>query len=155
MGTGRDATARARKARRLPRRLVVAVVCAAGILVTNFPAMTLFHQRRALAAERSQLASLSAQNRSLTQEQQRLSDPSEVEQLARQDFQLVQPGEQVYSVLPPSASGATSSGGSSATGVSQGDPGLQAPVPPADAPGAGGGGTSGTSPAGAGSTGGG
>jgi len=99
------------------------------ILVAWFPAAALLTQRRALAATSGQLNALLRQDQALAQERRALNDPAEIQRLARQQYQLVSPGEQAYQVLPPSSA----AGGASAAAPYPGDPGNQAPVAPSAA----------------------
>ncbi len=113
------------------RRSVVAligsVVAAAVILVAWFPAGALIDQHRTLAETSSSLDHLKIENRALKVESKNLSTPSEIARIARQQFQLIAPGEQAYQVLPPPGT----AGG--ATDPYSGDPGNSAPVSPSAA----------------------
>jgi hypothetical protein len=100
--------------------LTVAVLVAAAW----FPAAALYHQHQQLSATSAQLARLRAQDAALGQEEQRLKSPAEVARIARQQYELVAPGQQVYEVVPPSGA---------ATASYAGDPGLQPPVSPSGA----------------------
>ena len=101
-----------------------AAVFAVVVVAAWFPADALYHQHQQLSAGSSQLDQLRRQNDALRQESARLESPAEVARLARQQYQLVDPGQQVYEVLPPpSATG----------GADAGDPGQQAPVTPSGA----------------------
>ena len=64
------------------------------------------------------------------QEKQQLNSKAEIHSLARQDYQLVDPGQTAYNVLPPNSQ-STKNGSSSVTG----DPGNQPVVAPANAAG--------------------
>ncbi len=110
---------------RRSRLLVVAAAVAAVVVVAAwFPADALYHQHQQLSSSTSQLDTLQRQNDALRQEARRLESPAEVARIARQQYQLVDPGQQVYEVLPaPSASGGTDAG----------DPGQQPPVTPSGA----------------------
>jgi len=94
------------------------------ILVAWFPATALYHQHQQLASTSERLQQLDQQNTALAQEKERLSSPSEVARIARQQYLLVEPGQQAYEVLPPN--------GSNAAGdiPYPGDPALQGPVAP-------------------------
>ncbi len=80
-----------------------------------------------MAAASAQLASLRSQDRALAAEQAKLTSPTEIAKLAREQYQLVQPGQRLVQVLPPSGSPSSSSSGASPY---PGDPGLAAPVQP-------------------------
>jgi cell division protein FtsB len=110
-------------------RLVLAgaVIVAAVVLFAWFPAGSLLTQRSSLTATQNQLSALHAQDAALAQEQKNLSDSSEIGRIAREQYQLVSPGQQAYEVLPPS--GSASSGTPYA-----GDPGSSGPVAPSATP---------------------
>ncbi|HEX3334209.1 MAG TPA: septum formation initiator family protein [Acidimicrobiales bacterium] len=104
--------------------LLGAVVLAAVIMFAWFPASSLLSQRSNLAGTAAGLASLHTQDRALAQEKKSLSDTGEIGRIAREQYQLVSPGQQAYEVLPPS--------GAAATGTPySGDPGSRGPVTPA------------------------
>lgn len=115
-----DATRRARLV------LVGAVVVSAVVLVAWFPASSLFHQRSDLASAQAQLDTLHSQDAALAQEKKNLNDSAEIGRIAREQYQLVSPGQQAYEVLPPT--GSTASGTPYA-----GDPGSNGPVTPSAA----------------------
>lgn len=109
--------------------VVVAAVFAAVVLVTSFPASGLLDQHRQLTAANAAVHRLRSENKALTVEQQQLNSKAEIQRLARLSYQLVDPGQTAYNVLPP---GAQSTGkGGSVTG----DPGNQPLVAPANAAG--------------------
>ncbi len=85
-------------------------------------------QRHQLSTQSAALASLRQENRALSNEHQLLGSNAEIERLAREDYQLVTPGQTVYEVLPPA--GATT--GASRTSPAS-DPGFKPPVAPANA----------------------
>jgi cell division protein FtsB len=107
--------------------LLGAVFLSAVVLFAWFPAGSLLSQRSALGSTQSQLATLHQQDAALRQEKKNLSDASEIGRIARQQYQLVNPGQQAYEVLPPS--GAATPGTSYA-----GDPGSKGPVAPSATP---------------------
>ncbi len=79
-----------------------------------------------LAGTEAQLSTLHSQDAALAQEQKNLSDAGEIGRIAREQYQLVGPGQQGYEVLPPPGS---SAGGSPYAG----DPGTGGPVTPSAA----------------------
>jgi hypothetical protein len=103
--------------------LAGAAVLSAGILVAWFPAGALYHQRASLTASQIQLAQLHSQDAALTQERKELSSNSEISRIARQQYQLVNPGQEAFEILPPAGTG-------SPTAPFAGDPGTQGPVAP-------------------------
>jgi len=103
------------------------VVLSAVVLFAWFPAGSLLSQRSTLNSAQSQLATLHRQDVALAQEKKNLSDATEIGRIARQQYQLVNPGQQAYEVLPPS--GAATPGTSYA-----GDPALNGPVAPSATP---------------------
>ena len=121
---GRAARAEADAGTRRARLwLLGAVIMAAVIVFAWFPVGSLLSQRSNLSGTEAELASLHKQDGALAQEKKSLSDAGEIGRIAREQYQLVSPGQQAYEVLPPS--GATS-GGSPYTG----DPGSRRPVAP-------------------------
>ncbi len=100
----------------------VAATAALLMMVAWFPLSPLLAQRHDIAATQAQLSDLGRQDKALAREQAKLSDPTEIGRLARQQYQLVQPGQKLVQVLPPS--GAPSALGGAPT---PGDPG-QAPL---------------------------
>jgi cell division protein FtsB len=114
-------------ARRRSQLMVLgSIVLSAAIVVAWFPGRALLHQRSSLAAAQAQLATLHAQDSALAREAHNLGDASEIGRIARQEYQLVSPGQQPYEVLPPS--GAASAGTPYA-----GDPGVRGPSTPSAA----------------------
>jgi cell division protein FtsB len=114
-------------ARRRPRLILLgAIVLSAAIVVAWFPGKALLHQRSSLAAAQAQLATLHAQDAALAHEARQLGSASEIGRIARQQYQLVTPGQQPYEVLPPA------SGPSTGTPYA-GDPGIGAPTAPSAA----------------------
>jgi cell division protein FtsL len=107
--------------------LLGAIVVSAVALFAWFPAGNLLTQRSTLANTQSQLATLHQQDAALAQEKKNLSDSGEIGRIARQQYQLVNPGQQAYEVLPPS--------GSASPGTAySGDPGSTGPVAPSATP---------------------
>ncbi len=107
--------------------VIGAAAASAVVVLAWFPASALLHQRQAIAAASTQLSQLSRQDQALVREQARLNSPAEIERIARQQYQLVSPGQQAYQVLPP----ADASTG--ATAPFPQDPGFQPPVSPSAA----------------------
>jgi cell division protein FtsB len=92
------------------RRLVPFVVLIAliGLLfVAVFPTRTWLAQRRERAEALEQLHVLDEQNQILTSRVEALHSDDEIERLAREQYNLVRPGEEAYALLPPPGSTAT------------------------------------------------
>lgn len=87
-------------------RLAVKTFLAALLLVGAaylfvFPARTYLAQKHQIALQERTISVLRAENTKLSGEKKALQDSSTIEQLARQDYGLVKPGQQAYMVLPP------------------------------------------------------
>jgi cell division protein FtsB len=81
--------------------LFIVVVVLAGItLLAVFPVRTYFAQRHDLAASSERVKVLSTENRQLSDRVARLHTDAEIERLARQEYDLVKPGEEAYAILP-------------------------------------------------------
>ncbi len=103
---------------------------AVAVLATSFPFGSLLAQHKQLAAAAAQLSALRHENGVLAEQQRQLATNSELGRIAREDYQLVAPGQTLFDILPPAgAAGSTGAGGTSI-----GDPGSQPLVAPADAP---------------------
>ena len=80
---------------------VVAAVVAIGVLfVAVFPTRTWLAQRRDLEDTERRLTVLAAENAELTDRVQRLNTDAEIERLAREQYNLVRPGEEAFAILP-------------------------------------------------------
>lgn len=110
--------------------LALAALFSLAILGTSFPASALLAQHHQLSAASGQLSAVQKENRSLAEQERQLSSKSDIDRLARQDYQLVQPGQTLYDVLPPSGKSIATAPG----GFASGDPGDQPLVDPANAP---------------------
>ena len=86
---------------------VGAVVASAIVLFAWFPAGSLLSQRADLHGTEAELHALHAQDSALTQENKNLSDAGEIGRIAREQYQLVSPGQQAYEVLPPAGAAAS------------------------------------------------
>ena len=65
-----------------------------------FPTRSYLDQRDQVSDAEQRLAVLEEQNAALAEQLDQLSTPEEVERLAREEYNLVRPGEEAYSVLP-------------------------------------------------------
>ena len=85
---------------------VLVVVVLIGLLfVAVFPTRTWLAQRQETAAATEQLQVLTKENSKLATRVKALQSDDEIERLAREQYNLVKPGEEAYALLPgPSAS---------------------------------------------------
>lgn len=70
------------------------------LFVVGFPFHTYLQQRDSISATESQVQRLARDNAALRGEVRRLNTDSELERLARQEYGLVAPGDQAYTLLP-------------------------------------------------------
>lgn len=68
-----------------------------------FPARTYLSQKDQIALQERTIAVLRAQDSKLSGEKAALQQDSTIEQIARQDYGLVKPGQQAFMVLPAAA----------------------------------------------------
>ena len=95
---------RARRVRRLVGPVLVTVLFLGVLLGGVFPTRTWLAQRSATEGAEEQLAVLREQNDVLEERVALLHRDTEIERLAREQYNLVRPGEEAYAVLPPPAS---------------------------------------------------
>jgi cell division protein FtsL len=107
--------------------LVGSVVVSVIMLAVWFPLSPLVSQRSQLAAASAELSQLKSQDKALQHEQSTLTASGDISRLAREQYQLVQPGQRLVQVLPPSGAPAQSGAGQAPY---PGDPGLTKPVAP-------------------------
>jgi len=79
---------------------LVVLVLVGLLLVAILPTRTLIQQRHDTKAAVAELRELRSRNEELADRARRLRDPREIEQLAREQYGLVRPGEEPYVVLP-------------------------------------------------------
>lgn len=82
---------------------LVAVMCLVIWTWGVLPARNYMSQRKEVAQLTEELAERKASNSNLEQEIVRLSTDEEVERMAREDFNLIYPGEEAYLILPAPA----------------------------------------------------
>jgi hypothetical protein len=99
----------------------LAVVTSLVMLAAWFPLSTLWHQQAQIDATSSQTALIRQQQRALSDEAKSISSKAAATLLARQQYQLVAPGQSLIEVLPGRQAGSTTVGG---------DPGSQPLVAP-------------------------
>jgi len=104
----------------------LAVVTAVAMLAGWFPLTTLIHQQSQLDAARAQINAVQQQQAALEQQARTINTRAAATQLAREQYQLVAPGQSLIQVLPGIGTGFVSQ--------STGDPGLQPLVSPSSAP---------------------
>jgi cell division protein FtsB len=76
-----------------------AALCAL-LAVTVFPTSTFLEQRADTKEGQQRLDVLRAQNEAYEERIDRLETPEEIERIAREQYNLVFPGEEAYAVLP-------------------------------------------------------
>lgn len=106
--------------------LPLAIATAAFMLYAWFPIGTLIHQQSQIDAVTAQISAVKQQEHSLKVQAKSVSSTAVATQLAREQYQLVNPGQSLIQVLPGNGSGQVSQ--------STGDPGLQPLVSPSSAP---------------------
>jgi cell division protein FtsL len=90
---------------RAPRRrllwITLASVTIVGLLfIAVYPTRTYLAQRSALQKAQHQLEVLQTENTKLDQQAADLNTDSRIETIAREDYNLVRPGEEAYAILP-------------------------------------------------------
>lgn len=90
---------------RTPRRRLLWVLLASvtiiGVLFIGvYPTRTYFAQRSALQKAQHQLDVLQTENAKLDQQAADLNTDSRIETLARENYNLVRPGEEAFAILP-------------------------------------------------------
>jgi cell division protein FtsB len=65
-----------------------------------FPTRTYLEQRRSVTAARQRVHVLAEQNQQLAARVQKLNTDAEIERIAREQYNLVRPGEEAYAILP-------------------------------------------------------
>jgi Septum formation initiator len=106
----------------VPLALVTAVVIVAGW----FPASALWHQQAQINTTSAQIKSLQHQEQSLEQASKTADSSAAAVELAREQYQLVAPGQSLIQVLPENSAGEVT--------ASSADPGFQPLVNPSAAP---------------------
>ena len=87
-----------------PPRLVWAILAGAvliAVLVLGvFPTRSYVRQRDEIEREKAKLAVLTRENARLASRVEELQTDAEIERLAREQYNLVKPGEEAYAILP-------------------------------------------------------
>jgi cell division protein FtsB len=105
--------------------LPLAVLTAGFMLVVWFPMSSLWHQQSVLNAASAQIQQVQRQEASLKSQSKALDTKAAATQLAREQYQLVSPGQSLIQVLPGDSAGGVS--------PSSADPGNQPLVSPSEA----------------------
>lgn len=105
----------------VPLALVTAMVMLAGW----FPLTALWHQQSVISSTAAQIAAVKQQEQAFRLQNKSVSSASAETALAREQYQLVSPGQSLIQVLPGNGSGRVLQ--------STGDPGLQPLVSPSSA----------------------
>jgi cell division protein FtsB len=77
---------------------IVVVVVVMGVFI--FPTRTWLQQRHQLAQTAQEVRLLDQQNAALSAQASKLQTDAEVERLARQQYELVRPGDEVFAIGP-------------------------------------------------------
>ena len=88
--------------------LPLSVLAAVAIVAVAFPFQTLWRQQQALDAAAAQITQLHRQSSVLTAQAKSVATESAAIAMAREDYQLVMPGQRLIQVLPGDSSGAVS-----------------------------------------------
>jgi multidrug efflux pump subunit AcrA (membrane-fusion protein) len=101
-------------------------VTAVVIVAVWFPGSALWHQQAQIDSTAAQIKAIQNQEQSLKQESKAIDSKAAAIQLAREQYQLVAPGQSLIQVLPENSAGQVT--------ASSVDPGFQPLVAPSDAP---------------------
>jgi cell division protein FtsB len=96
--------------RRAVRILLIVVGVGGLMFLFVLPGRTWLQQRSAMASADHRLEVLTRENQALARRATQLQNPAYVEQIARQQYGLVLPGEQAYGILLPTATTTTTIG---------------------------------------------
>jgi cell division protein FtsB len=91
---------KARARRRAIGGLVVTVLLLGVLLFAVFPTRSLWQQRREIAIAEAKLAETRSGREQVPQAQKKLENPAEIERRAKEDLNMVNPGEEAYNILP-------------------------------------------------------
>lgn len=100
-GDGAAGRGLGRLARRFGAPVVAGLAVALVIVGGLFPTRTYLAKRQEVAEAEARLAQLQADNAALEARVDALDSDAEIERLAREDYGLVKPGEEVYRIVPP------------------------------------------------------
>ncbi len=80
--------------------LLASVIVVGVLFIGVYPMRTYLAQRTSLHHAERQIDVLKTQNDKLAQQAQQLNTDSEIERLAREQYNLVRPGERAFAILP-------------------------------------------------------
>jgi cell division protein FtsB len=86
--------------RRLLASVLGSTVLVVFLVVGVLPTRTYLQQRDAMAAEEEKVQILTRENQKLASRVEQLHTDAEIERLAREQYNLVRPGEDAYAILP-------------------------------------------------------
>jgi cell division protein FtsB len=86
--------------RRAAWPLTAAVILVGLLFLFVFPTRTYIAQRRGMHDAQQRVEVLSEQNRQLAARVKKLNTDAEIERIAREQYNLVRPGEEAYAILP-------------------------------------------------------
>ena len=89
---------------RLTLKVALAILVLAGAMyLFAYPTRTYLDQRRAIALQEKTISLLKAENAKLSAQRTALQSDATIEEIARQEYGLVFPGQQAFMVLPSPA----------------------------------------------------
>ncbi|MDP9442183.1 MAG: septum formation initiator family protein [Actinomycetota bacterium] len=80
--------------------LLASVVLVGVFVAVVLPTRTFLNQRQEIAAEETKVEVLTRENQRLAGRVRQLHTDAEIERLAREQYNLVRPGEEAYAILP-------------------------------------------------------
>jgi cell division protein FtsB len=86
---------------RLVWPLVILVLACGVFFLGLFPTRTYLDQRTSIAAAETELDELTVENDELQRQVAILESDEEIERIAREQYGLAKPGEELYQILPP------------------------------------------------------
>ena len=102
--------------RRAVRTLLVVVGLGGLLFLFVLPGRTWLQQRSAMSSAERRLHLLNAENQALARRAAQLQSAGYIEQIARDQYGLVLPGEKAYGILPPTATTTTTVPGTHSAG---------------------------------------
>lgn len=81
--------------------VLVAIVGLAVVVLGVFPVRTYLNQRAAEQKSAQRLSVIQAENKRMEERLNALANGDEIERIAREQYNMVRPGEKAYALLPP------------------------------------------------------